>query len=273
MADAPPPPAASRAARGGPPLPPPPMLPVPALTPVLFATLFADADRDPTNGDPGRLLSPFVNDLTNPAANTATAELQNALAQSGNERQLLAATIIAGGRARSYVCPFRWEDGLTTNNPTLNNKYFAIAGELVWNQGHVVEFERAVFDLLHNQVAVPTPATIAAAFAADATATQMRLYTAADDTDDAGTELVKVKTRRIMPAPHFLVDAWLAEGDGIKGARFWRGCITPSSSPPGMRRRVKPLSIFSSGHYRPTWGSTGGSVVARHNAPSAPPQE
>ena len=100
MAGAPPPPAAPGGVNAP---PPPPPLPVPAQAPALFATLFADADRDPTNGDPSRLLGPFVHDLTNAAANTSTADLRNALATSGNERQLLAATIVAGGRARVYV--------------------------------------------------------------------------------------------------------------------------------------------------------------------------
>lgn len=99
--------------------PPQPLLPVPAQTPALFATLFADADRDPTNRDPGQLLGPFVHDLNNAGANTTTADLRNALAVSGAHRQLIAATIAAGGRARAYVCPFCWEDGLTNNNPAL----------------------------------------------------------------------------------------------------------------------------------------------------------
>ena len=103
MAQPPPQPAA---AGGGAPNPLPPPLPVPAQAPALFGTLFADAARDPTGGDPGRLLGPFVHDLANAANNTTTADLRNALAQSGNERQLLAATIIAGGKARAYICPF-----------------------------------------------------------------------------------------------------------------------------------------------------------------------
>ena len=213
MAQAPPPPAG---AGGGAANPPPPPLPVPARTPALFATIFADVDRDPTNGDPSRLLGPFHHDLNNVGNNTTTQDLRNALANSGAQRQLIAATIVSRGHARAYVCPFRWQDGLTNHNPALANKYFALEGELVGDQGHTVEFDRGVFDLLNAQVAVPTVASVQAAYAADATATQMGPYTAAD----AGTEIVK--TRRIVPIPHFLVGPWLAEMDGIDGPQFWR---------------------------------------------------
>lgn len=77
-------------------------------------------------------------------------DLQNALVISDSQWQLIAATIIAGGRARAYVCPFCWEDGLTNNNPALTSKYYAYEGELEGNQRHTVEFDRGGFDLLHN---------------------------------------------------------------------------------------------------------------------------
>ena len=213
MAQQPPPPAAAGGGAANPPQPP---LPVPAQTPALFATLFADANRDPTSGNPGTLLRPFVHDLNNAGANTTTAGIRDALAASGSQHLLIAVTIVAGGKARAYVCPFRWEDGLTNNNPALVNKYFALEGELIGSQGHTVEIDRGVFDLLNQQVAVPTVATILAAYAADATAAQLGPYTAAD----AGTEIVK--TRRIVPIPHVLVGPWLAEADGIDAPRFWR---------------------------------------------------
>ena len=213
MALQPPQPAA---AGGGAVNPPHQPLPVPAQTPALFATLFADADRDPTKGNPGTLLGPFHHDLNNAGANTPTGDLRNMLAISGAQQLLMAVTIISGGRARAYICPFRWEDGLTNNNPALTNKNFALEGELIGSQGHTVEFDRGVFDLLQQQVAVPTVTTIQAAYAADVNATQLGPYTTAD----AGTEIVK--TRRIVPIPHFLVEPWLAEADGIDGPRFWR---------------------------------------------------
>ena len=102
MAAAPPPPAGG----GGPAQPPPPPLPVPAPTPALFATLFADVTCDPTGGNPSRLLGPFVHNVTNGVGNTSTADLWNAVAISGRDRQLIAVTVIADGRARAYLLPF-----------------------------------------------------------------------------------------------------------------------------------------------------------------------
>ena len=102
MAAAPPPPAGG----GGPAQPPPPALPVPAPTPASFATLFADASLDPAGGNPSRLLGPLVHNVANPAANTSTADLRTAVAISGRDRQLIAVTVIADGRARAYLLPF-----------------------------------------------------------------------------------------------------------------------------------------------------------------------
>ena len=79
---------------------------MPAPTPALFATLFADASLDPAGGNPSRLLGPFVHNVANPAANTSTADLRNAVAISGRDRQLIAVTVIADGRARAYLLPF-----------------------------------------------------------------------------------------------------------------------------------------------------------------------
>ena len=89
MAGAPP-------AGGGAALSPPPQLPVPAQAPAAFASLFADAARDPTNGDPRRLLGPFVVDIANDAANTTTVDLRNAVTASEAQRQLFAVTVISG---------------------------------------------------------------------------------------------------------------------------------------------------------------------------------
>ena len=195
-----------------------PALPVPAQAPARFANLYADAQLDPTGGNPRLFLAPFHHDVLVAANNVETRTLKNGIAATGADRKLFAITIISGQQARIYNCLFRWEDGLLANNSTLANKFFAIEGELIGNQGHVVEVPGGAFDLLQNVVAVPTPATIEAAYAADVDAAQLGPYDAAD----AGTELVK--TRRTVPIPHFLAGVWLAEPDGIDAPTFWRRC-------------------------------------------------
>jgi hypothetical protein len=97
-------------------------LPVPAPATASFASKYSDASQDPTGLNEGALLNPFVVNLADPTQNVDTRELRNRVAVSGNQRKLLGATIVSGGLVRLYVCPTRWEDGLTGTNPDLNGK-------------------------------------------------------------------------------------------------------------------------------------------------------
>ena len=214
-----------------------PALPVPAQAPARFANLYADAQLDPTGGNPALLLDKFYHDVVNGANNVDTRALKTSLAISGAQNQLIAVTVVAGQKARIYNCIFRWEDGLLANNPTLANKFFALEGELIGNQGHVVEIPGGVFDLLQNVVAVPTPAMIETAYAADENATQLGPY----DANDAGVDLVK--TRRAVPIPHFLAGVWVAELDGIDAPTFWRRCY-PIIVAAGKEAECKALLEF-----------------------------
>lgn len=198
-----------------PPYPNQPGLPVPAPATASFASKYGDASQDPTGSNEGALLNPFVVNLVDPTQNVDTRELRNRVAVSGNQRKFLGATIVSGGLARLYVCPTRWEDGLTGTNPDLNGKYFAFEGELVNNIGHTVEIDQDVFNLLTNQHAVPTINDIITAIAADPNLRMMGPYTPAD----AHTEAVK--TRRVVPVPHFIGGLFLAHPDGISARQFW----------------------------------------------------
>jgi hypothetical protein len=198
-----------------PPHPNQPGLPVPAPATASFPSKYSDASQDPTGSNEGALLNPFVVNLTNPTQNADTRELRNQVAVSGNQRKFLGATIVSGGLARLYVCPTRWEDGLTGTNPDLNGKYFAFEGELVNNTGHTVEINLDVFNLLTNQHAVPTINDIITAIAADPNLQMMGPYTPGDTHTEA------VKTRCVVPVPHFIGGLFLAHPDGISARQFW----------------------------------------------------
>jgi hypothetical protein len=144
-----------------------PGLPVPAPVSASFVSLFSDTSKDLTGSREDRLLNPFLVNLTDPTQNVDTAELRNKLAQSGNQQLFMGTTVLSGGQARLYTCIYRWEDGLTGNNPDLNNKFFAFEGELINNEGHTVEIDPTVFNLLPTQQAVPLVNDIITAFAAD----------------------------------------------------------------------------------------------------------
>ena len=147
----------------------PPPLPVPTPFQAKFANKFNDTSNDPTGGNPATIMSPFLYDVNNAQNNTETQQIKNKLASSGAARHLLAAIIMTGGVARVYVLPFRWDDGLTNNNPTLSDKFFAMEGELLNNQPYTVEIDARVFSLINNTVAVSTVANLVNAYTNDAT--------------------------------------------------------------------------------------------------------
>ena len=80
-----------------------PGLPVPAPVSASFVSLFSDTSKDPTGSREDRLLNPFLVNLTDPTQNVDTAELRNKLAQSGNQRLFMGATVLSGRRARLIV--------------------------------------------------------------------------------------------------------------------------------------------------------------------------
>lgn len=217
--------------------PPQPGLPVPAPATASFASKYGDASQDPTGSNEGALLNPFLVNVIDPTQNVDTNELRNRLAQTGSQRLFVSATIVSGGKARLYVCPTRWEDGLISHNPDLNNKYFAFEGELVNNTGHTVEIDQAVFNLLPNQQAVPSINDITTAIAADPNLQMLGPYTATD----AHTEVVK--TRRIIPVPHFIGGLFLTEPDGISARHFWER-IYPAIEGAGKVVECKALIQF-----------------------------
>ena len=222
---------AAAAAAAGAAVPP---LPVPVRPRARFANIFSDASRDPTHGRPGVLDAPFVHNINNPATNTTTEAIKNRIAISGAQRLPIAVTIISGGKARAYSFLFWYEDGLTQAHPDLADKYFGVEWELFNKHPHVVEINQSVFHLITNYAVVPTVATIAAEFAADPAVAQLGPYAV----QDAGTK--SVKTCKIAPIPHSLIETWLSYEDGITTEQFWR-VIYPAIVSSGIVDACKSL--------------------------------
>jgi hypothetical protein len=214
-----------------------PPLPVPAPAAALFASLYGDASNDPTGSREGILLNPFLHHLTDNTLNTDTNEIRNRVAQSGSQHQFIALSVVHGGRARLYIAPHRWEDGLTANNPSLNNRFFAFEGELINNTGYTVELDLGIFNLLNNQQAVPTVNAITTAIAADPTLQMMGPYTA----QDAHTEAVK--TRKVIAIPHFIGGLFLSQPEGVTARFFWES-IYPVIEGAGKQTECKALLQF-----------------------------
>ena len=78
-------------------LPGAPALPLPARAAALFATLFADANRDPTGGDWGPTMVVFAIDNHNAAANIPINELRQMTTSSITTSDNPAGYVIASG--------------------------------------------------------------------------------------------------------------------------------------------------------------------------------
>jgi hypothetical protein len=211
----------------------PPPLPVPTPFQAKFANKFNDTSTDPTGGNPATIMSPFLYDINNAQNNTETQQIRNKLASSGAARHLLAAIVMTGGVARVYVSPFRWDDGLANNNPTLGGRFFAMEGELLNNQPHTVEIDARVFSLINNTVAVSTVANLVNAYANDTTLEM----TGPHQANDAGTE--PKKSRPLIALPHFLVPLFLVE-NGVSPRYFWT-TIYPVITGMGMEGQCRAL--------------------------------
>jgi hypothetical protein len=65
---------------------------------------------------------------------------------------------------------------LAHRDPSIHDKLFVIINELINDHGHVVEVDRAVFNIPTTAVDIPTSAAIVAAITADPNITKMRPY-------------------------------------------------------------------------------------------------
>ena len=216
--------------------------PVPAPLPVSvptaeFTTLFNDASLDPTTGNTGALLNPFLHDLTNNANNISSERIKDVVASSGGLRHALAMATITDGRAHTYLLPHRWNSTFATPEPALDGKFFAIDGELVANQGHTVEIPPNVFELIPNTAVVGTVGGILAALANDAMAEWIGPYTALDQNTES------VRTRYIVPIPHSLVGLFLAQDAGMT-PRYYFDTIYPLLVTEGTEVECVALTQF-----------------------------
>ncbi len=58
--------------------------------------------------------------------------------------------IIFVGHSRLYLSPFQWDNDLVATHPKLDGKLFALEGDLIDNNGYLVELPDLVFNLVMN---------------------------------------------------------------------------------------------------------------------------
>ncbi len=111
-------------------------------------------------GNIAACLYPFEQNLGNAVNNTSTEAIINCVAQSGAQHHLIAATIVSVGCSRLNLCPLQWDNDLVATHLKLNGKLFALEGDLINNNGYLVELPDLVFNLVTNAYAAPTNPTI-----------------------------------------------------------------------------------------------------------------
>ena len=137
-------------------------------------------------------------------------QVSSLVATTGSHQMPLAAGMLVSGRLRLFILPFIWEPALAApSDPSLDGKFFAFDGELIYNQGSLVEVPTTAFHQTTNQVLVCTIHALNAALAGD---TDPSLLVRPFAAGDADTEAVLV--RKIVPIPFQYVDLFLSQPDG-----------------------------------------------------------
>ena len=168
-------------------------LPVPAQPDCKFATIFADASKDPFSGGYGDLLSHFEIDPNNNNAGTTPANLRDYIAAAGAQRIPFALGLFVDGLFRVYLCPNRFERALGVPVTSLDSRTFAFDGDLHHNQGLSVEIDNANYNLITNATNVPEVATINTALAAAVPPVPNRFMLGPYQNGDAGIEVARVE--------------------------------------------------------------------------------
>ena len=124
----------------------------------------------------------FLHDLHNNANNTSTENIRDMVIALGTGNELFLVTIVSSNRVRLYTSFTKWKDGLTGNNPALQNKFFAVKGKLIQDRGHIVHLDANTFNLRGANTTIPIAAAITTALKADPAIAEMGPYAVGDTT-------------------------------------------------------------------------------------------
>ena len=167
--------------------------------------LFRDPSKDPWNGSYQNLLAPFDIDINNAAVHVTPENVRTQLTNSTNNLEPIAIILLHDTSARTHLLPQRMTSTLGAQYPNhINDRMFALDGDLHRNCPLVVELPNALFNLVQNTHLVPEPAHIIAQLAADQDLAIMGPYNAGD----ANTEVIR--TRNVVTVPFAYVQLFLA---------------------------------------------------------------
>ena len=130
--------------------------------------LFGDPSKDPWHGPCQSLLATFDVDINQGGQNATPAQVHDSLTNSTNNLEPIVIILLQEGAARAYLLPLRMTSTLKMQYPAhIDGRMFALDGDLHRNCPLVVELPDALFNLIGNQVLVPTVAHITAQLGVD----------------------------------------------------------------------------------------------------------
>lgn len=199
--------------------------------------LFGDPSQDPWNGNYQNLLAPFDIDINNGAIHVTPEAVRTQLTNSTNNLEPIAIILLHEASARTYLLPQRMTSTLAVQYPAhINDRTFALDGDLHRNCPLVVELPNALFNLITNTHLVPEPAHIVTQLAADPDIDIMGPFTAGD----ANVEVVR--TRNVVAIPFAYVQLFLAAERVTPRMYFER--IYPVIVNDGNEQACLPLTRF-----------------------------
>jgi len=95
-------------------------------------------------------------------------QVHSLVTTTGSCQMPLAAGMLVSGRLCLVILPFKWEPVLgAPPDPSLDGKFFAFDGELIYNHASLVEIPTTAFRQTTNQVLVCTVHVLKTALAGD----------------------------------------------------------------------------------------------------------
>ena len=142
---------------------------VPVPTPIVsFRThVFSNQSKDPKIRKYSNLLSPFLIDVNNAGNNLGPAILRSQIAAKGANLDPLDIEILHDGVAKVYLCPQNLDHPLGQHQNIRYNKFYVFDGELLYNTTYHAIFPNDGFDIISNNILVPTIPSITAALGGD----------------------------------------------------------------------------------------------------------
>eukprot|EP00557_Chaetoceros_sp_GSL56_P008886 CAMPEP_0176505492 /NCGR_PEP_ID=MMETSP0200_2-20121128/16527_1 /TAXON_ID=947934 /ORGANISM="Chaetoceros sp., Strain GSL56" /LENGTH=660 /DNA_ID=CAMNT_0017905057 /DNA_START=100 /DNA_END=2083 /DNA_ORIENTATION=- len=201
-----------------------------------YVDFFADATKDPFQGQYAAAMAPYDVPLQNNPGTLAPDQLRTLVVGARAQRVPTAFLLMHDGHLHIYLQADKFHPRLGLPATPWDDFIYAQKGDLYRNQAVLIEWKSDYFHQLNQQLLVPSAATIDTVFAAEPDTGFLGPYAQGE----AGTELIKV--RRTCFVPPRYVNLFLA--GPVKPREAWervRGQIVTEGQEVACHALVKYL--------------------------------